>query len=98
MDTFSPRFHPLHPPTPLDIQLVVELIILGTRLCNRDLLPALFDQQTASSIQQIHLFASPTEDTAIWAKNPSGKFSVKSAYLADQEARFTPSSPLSKKD
>lgn len=79
------------------IKLVAKLIILGTRLWNRHLLHALFDHQTASSIQQIHLSVSPTEDTAIWAKSPSGKFSVKSAYLADQEVRFTPSGPLSKK-
>ncbi|KAF3953185.1 hypothetical protein CMV_021349 [Castanea mollissima] len=90
-------FIPPYPPTPSDIQLVAELIISGTRLWNSHLLHVLFDQQIASSIQQIHLSASPTEDTAIWAMNPSGKFSVKLAYLIDQEARFTPSGPLSKK-
>ena len=78
--------------------MVAELIIPGTRQWNHDLLHALFDQQTAFSIQQIHLSAFPTEDTAIWAKNPSGKFSIKSAYLANQEVSYTPSGPLSKKD
>ena len=91
-------FIPPHSPSHSDIQLVAELIILGTRPWNHDLLHVFFYQQTASSIQQIHLSASPTEDTAIWAKNPSGKFSVKLAYLVDQEARFTSSGPLSKKD
>ena len=91
-------FIPPHSPSPSDIQLVAELIIPGTRLWNHDLLHAFFDQQTASSIQQIHLSASPTEDTAIRAKNPSSKFSIKLAYLANQEARFTSSGPLSKKD
>nr|POE94088.1 putative mitochondrial protein [Quercus suber] len=70
-------FIPPYPPSPSDIQLVAELIILGTRLWNRDLLHALFDQQTASSIQQIHLSTSPTKDTAIWAKNSSVMARVK---------------------
>nr|XP_023875554.1 uncharacterized protein LOC111988030 [Quercus suber] len=77
-----------------DQQLVSDIIVPKTRQWNRALLHNLFDHDTASSIQQIHIPFTPVADSTIWAKCPSGKFSVKSAYLADQNAKFTNSGPL----
>ncbi|KAK7858102.1 hypothetical protein CFP56_014483 [Quercus suber] len=92
-----PQFHPSpQPPITLlpDQQLVSDIIVPKTRQWNRALLHNLFDHDTASSIQQIHIPFTPVADSTIWAKCPSGKFSVKSAYLADQNAKFTNSGPL----
>ena len=84
---------PFFTPTPitllLDQQLVSELIVLETRQWNWALLHNLFDHDTTFSIQQIHIPFTPIADSIIWAKCPSGKFSIKSAYLADQNAKFT---------
>ncbi|KAK7857124.1 hypothetical protein CFP56_019810 [Quercus suber] len=87
-----PQFHPSpQPPITLlpDQQLVSDIIVPKTRQWNRALLHNLFDHDTASFIQQIHIPFTPVADSTIWAKCPSGKFSVKSAYLADQNAKFT---------
>ncbi|KAF3951872.1 hypothetical protein CMV_022522 [Castanea mollissima] len=77
-----------------DQKLVYELIFPETRQWNRALLHNLFDHDTTSSIQQIYIPFTLAADSIIWAKCPSGKFFVKSAYLADQNARFTISGPL----
>ena len=82
---------PLVPPTQ---HLVAELLIPGTCIWNKDLLLSLFDLPTINHNQQIHLIASLAEDTAFWACNPSGDFTIKSALLIDQFARFSYSGPL----
>ena len=89
---------PSFTPTPITLlpnqQLVSELIVPKTRQWNQTLLHNLFDHDTASSTQQIHIPFTPVANSIIWAKCPSGKFSIKSAYLADQNAKFTNSGPL----
>ncbi|XP_075654880.1 uncharacterized protein LOC142625056 [Castanea sativa] len=81
---------PSFTPTPItllpDQQLVSKLIFPETRQWNRALLHNLFDHDIASSIQQIYIPFTLATDSIIWAKSPNGKFSVKSAYLANQNA------------
>ena len=89
-----PSFTSTHITLLPDQQLVSELIVPKTRQWNRAFLHNLFDHDTASSIQKIHIPFTPVADSLFWAKCSNGKFSVKSAYLADQNARFSNSGPL----
>ena len=79
---------PSFTPTPItllpDQKLVSELIVPETRQWNQALLHNLFDHEIAHSIQQINILFTLIADSIIWAKCPSGKFFVKSAYLVDQ--------------
>ena len=81
--------------TPIPITLLPDQqLVFETRQWNRALLHNLFDHETTSCIQQIHIPFTPVAYSIIWAKCPSGKFFIKSAYLADQNAKFTKSGPL----
>ena len=91
---FIPSFTPPPPSSLPDHHLVSDLIIPETRQWNRALLHNLFDQDTASLIQKIHVPFSPIEDSIFWAVSLNGKFSVKSAYLAEQTSKFSNSGPL----
>ena len=85
-DLWIPSLQGFIPSTPLvppAQHLVAELLILGTHIWNKDLLLCLFDLPTVNHSQQIHLIASLAEDTAFWACNPSGDFTIKSALLTD---------------
>ena len=89
---------PSFTPTPITLlpyqQLVSKLIVPETRQWNWALLHNLFDHDTTSSIEQIHIPFTPIANCNIWTKCPNEKFYVKSTNLADQNARFINSGPL----
>jgi hypothetical protein len=58
---------------------VANLLLLGSRLWNVDLLGDLFDPPTVKNILSIHIPRSSGNDKWSWAPSPTGLFSIKSA-------------------
>lgn len=74
--------------------LVEELINPLSRSWKLDELQRIFDPEVVESIMKIHIPKNPSEDKLIWLPNPNGNFSVKSAYLCDQDDRFIPNANI----
>jgi hypothetical protein len=90
------------PPAPTNIHpsihRVADLIIPDTFQWDRGKISTLFDPITASKILNIHLSPTSQLDKLCWVPNSNGIHSVRSAYLTDQNERFTTSGPLPKSD
>ncbi|PKH47875.1 hypothetical protein CRG98_050412 [Punica granatum] len=67
---------------------VCDLMLLHPKRWNVPLIRNLFEQDTVDNILKIHLSQEDYEDSTLWTPNTSGKHSVKSFYLVDQNHRF----------
>ena len=65
-----------------EAHLVVNLIGQDSRKWDRGLLSDLFEPTTVNKILSIHLSQQSINDQVFWCLNPSGEYSVKSAYNA----------------
>ncbi|KAK9287510.1 hypothetical protein L1049_015931 [Liquidambar formosana] len=96
---FLPGFRP----TPkreraLDYNLVSNFIVKPDWIWNSEKLRSSFDEESVNHILKIQISPHHCHDRWVWAPTSKGEFSVKSAYLTDQQARFSSSSPCSKED
>lgn len=67
-------------------------------LWNREKVVHLLDQISAQAILQIPLTNCAEEDILYWKHEPSGCYTTKSAYLADQDSRFIQLASLSRSE
>lgn len=67
---------------------VVDLIDISSRCWKVDVIEELFDPQSSQAILSLPIPSVPGEDTILWRLESTGSFSVKSAYLVDQDDRF----------
>ncbi|KAH1107407.1 hypothetical protein J1N35_011175 [Gossypium stocksii] len=77
-----------------DIELVSDLIEEESRTWKVDLLFSTFDADLAGKILQIPLARSAQEDFQVWGGEPSGNFSVRSAYKLLQRTNLVPSNNI----
>jgi hypothetical protein len=93
LDNFiPPALTNIHP----SIHRVANLIIPDTFQWDRGKISTLFNPLTAFKILNIHLSLTSQLDKLCWVPNSNGIHSVKSAYLTDQNERFTTTGPLAK--
>jgi len=90
---FIPGFRPT-PFTPsgnreLGCNMVSDFIIKPTWIWDIVKLQRVFDQAIVDNITKIQITPNQTQDQLAWIHNSKGDFSVKSAYLTDQQVRFS---------
>ncbi len=64
---------------------VASLINLESRSWNMERLEELFDTESVLAITKNVIPVIPQQDKIIWIKDTKGKFSVKSAFIANTE-------------
>ena len=78
--------------------LVADLIDQDSRQWDRVLLSDLFEPATINRILSIHLSQQSVNDQVFWCLNPSGEFSMKSAYNAIRTPSFISHPVMQSKD
>ncbi|PKI59227.1 hypothetical protein CRG98_020390 [Punica granatum] len=74
---------------------VRDLMLFNPKRWNIPLISSLFEHDSVHNILKIHLSQTDFEDSAKWTPNSSGKHSIKSFYLTDQQHRFHDHSEIS---